>query len=54
MADEPRPENKGNRKSLWDRLDRFLIKGQPIEAFENDDAEDGGEFKLKPGWTIKG
>lgn len=49
---EPKSEREKKRQTFWDKLDRFLIIGGPIDVDE--DAEnDEDEFRLKPGSTIK-
>lgn len=55
MVSVPQPDGKTIREFLRERLDRFLIRGVPIDDFEDEEHQkEDGEFKLKPGWTIKG
>lgn len=53
---EPKPKlEQPQRRTLGDLLDRFLIIGGPIKDDpRRDDIDDDDEFRLKPGWTIKG
>lgn len=53
---EPKPKlEQPQRRTLGDLLDRFLIIGGPIKDDpRSDDIDDDEEFRLKPGWTIKG
>ena len=49
----PKPKQK---MSLWERFDHYVIKGEPIDISHgrfDEDEDDDGEFRLKPGWTIK-
>ena len=54
MATRAESDDRTKRQPLWRRLDRFLIRGGRIEVEEVDDGEESSEFKVKPGWTIKG
>ena len=52
------PEERQPKKprSLRERIDRFLIRGEPEESFENGVIrdEDGKIIGFKPGRTIRG
>lgn len=47
-------DDQTKAQSLWRRLDRFLIRGSRFEVAEDDDGDESSDFKIKPGWTIKG
>ena len=39
--------------SLWQRIQHYVIRREPIDITVDRDEDDDGEFRLKPGVTYK-